>query len=206
MYTQLIPTPIPSLHLTQQYPQLQILSICIRWRGTSITIETFPQLDEEFFPRLNVAARLIASQTDRTKAVFDFAEYCLLENERHWNRAICMSVECTTCLEARLAPSTRHSTLMKLTQRQIGRPRRFDPRQGVVESAAAVHCVLRILVVDFLRLRVYAFAFDPHVLRMFVVPRVQLRWPPPDPLPGLFAVTLAGGRGCDREDDSLMMQ
>lgn len=86
---------------------------------------------------------------------------------------------------------------MKLTERQIGRPRWLDPRQGVVEAAAAVHRLLRVLVLVLLRLRVHALAFDPNVLRVLVAPRVQLRRPSPDPLPGLFAVTLAGGRGYD---------
>lgn len=87
-------------------------------------------------------------------------------NDRHSSRAICMSL-------AHARPTPVHaSSLMKLTQRQIGRSRRFDPRQGVVEAAAAVHRVLGILVVVLLRLGVHALAFDPHVLRVFVVPRV----------------------------------
>lgn len=60
---------------------------------------------------------------------------------------------------------------MKLTQRQIGRAKRLDPRQGIVEAAAAVHRVLGILVVVLFRLRVHALAFDPHVLGMLVVSR-----------------------------------
>lgn len=86
-------------------------------------------------------------------------------NDRHSSRAICMSL-------AHARPTPVHASLMKLTQRQIGRSRRFDPRQGVVEAAAAVHRVLGILVVVLLRLGVHALAFDPHVLRVFVVPRV----------------------------------
>ena len=63
---------------------------------------------------------------------------------------------------------------MKLTQRQIGRSWGLDPRQGVVEAAAAVHRVLGIVVIVFFRLRVHALAFDPHVLGMLVVSRAQL--------------------------------
>lgn len=100
-----------------------------------------------------------------------------------------------------LRPRSGRHSLMKLTQRQIVGPRGLDPRQGVVEAAAAVHRVLRVSIFDLLRLRVHALAFDPHVLRVFVVPRVQFRRPPPNPLPGLFAVALAGGRGCDREHE-----
>lgn len=113
------------------------------------------------------------------------------------SRAICMSPS----QHARLTV-VHASTLMKLTQRQIGRSRRLDPRQGVVEAAAAVHRVLGILVLVLLRLSVHALAFDPHVLRVFVVPRVQLGRTSPDPLPGLFPVTLGWGRGCE-ENTSL---
>lgn len=67
--------------------------------------KTFSGSAKGFSSRRNGAVRLIAWQTDRTKAVFELAEYCPVENERHSSRAICMSLERATCLEARLARS-----------------------------------------------------------------------------------------------------
>lgn len=108
------------------------------------------------------------------------------------------------------AKVNQNNERIKLTKRQIVWPGWFSgPRQWVVESAAAVHCLLGIvplLVCRWPRLCMDAFTFHPHtsfVLVLLITRRVQFRGTTAYPLPRLLAVTLvrgwqdrAGRRGC----------